>query len=155
MRPLLEQVLLASTHRRFAARRSACQGVLGSSPERSQKCAELLSIPSGYSTLDELLNDPKVDVVHITTPNRFHFEQASRALAAGKHVLCEKPLAMNADESGRLVELARKSGLAAGVNYNIRYYRCVSKRPNAFAMAAWAKSFTWRELCTRLVVPRH
>ncbi len=74
-------------------------GVLGSSLERSQQCAERLSIPSAYASLDELLSDPAVDVVHITTPNRFHFEQASRALAAGKHVLCEKPLAMNAQES--------------------------------------------------------
>lgn len=97
-------------------------GVLGSSLERSQQCADKLLLPKAYATLDELLGDPLVNVVHITTPNRFHFEQASRSLAAGKHVLCEKPLAMNAVESGQLVELAQKSGLAAGVNYNIRYY---------------------------------
>jgi predicted dehydrogenase len=97
-------------------------GVLGSSPDRSQQCASQLSIPKAYATLDELLGDDSVDVVHITTPNRFHFDQASRCLQAGKHVLCEKPLAMNSQESGQLVELARQSGLAAGVNYNIRYY---------------------------------
>ena len=61
----------------------------------------------------------------ISTPNRLHFEEASRVLEAGKHVHCEKPLAMNSAESARLVELARQArekGLAAGVNYNIRFY---------------------------------
>ncbi len=83
-------------------------GVLGSSHQRSQQCAEKLRLSKAYATLDELLGDPVVDVVHITTPNRFHFEQASRSLMAGKHVLCEKPLAMNAEESGQLVALARR-----------------------------------------------
>lgn len=97
-------------------------GVLGSSLTRSQQCAQQISLDKAYGSLDELLGDTCVDVVHITTPNRFHFEQASRCLAAGKHVLCEKPLAMNSNESAKLVELAARSGLAAGVNYNIRYY---------------------------------
>jgi predicted dehydrogenase len=72
--------------------------------------------------LDQLLNDDAVDVVHITSPNRFHFDQSSRVIAAGKHVLCEKPLAMNTRQSGELVRLAAEAGVAAGVNYNVRYY---------------------------------
>jgi predicted dehydrogenase len=60
--------------------------------------------------------------VHIATPNRLHHSLARRALEAGKHVMCEKPLAMNSRESAELVSLAGKTGLAAGVNYNIRYY---------------------------------
>ncbi|MCC6510268.1 MAG: Gfo/Idh/MocA family oxidoreductase [Pirellulaceae bacterium] len=98
------------------------QGVLGSSLDRSQATADLFGIPSAYASLQELLDDTAVDVVHITTPNRFHFDQATSALNAGKHVLCEKPLAMNAQESAKLVAHAQRSGLAAGVNYNIRYY---------------------------------
>jgi predicted dehydrogenase len=103
-------------------------GVLGSSQAKSIQAAERVGIgrsagmPRAYAGLDDLLADERVDVVHITTPNRFHFEQASRALKAGKHVMCEKPLAMNARESAALVELARQSGRAAGVNYNIRFY---------------------------------
>jgi predicted dehydrogenase len=97
-------------------------GVLGSSPSRSLQAAQALGLPRGYASLDELLRDNEVDVVHITTPNRFHFEQASAAIRAGKHVLCEKPLAMNSEESAQLVQLARDSGLATAVNYNIRYY---------------------------------
>ncbi|MDZ7371214.1 MAG: Gfo/Idh/MocA family oxidoreductase, partial [candidate division KSB1 bacterium] len=59
---------------------------------------------------------------HITTPNKLHYEMAKAALKAGKHVLCEKPLAMNSKQSGELVALAAKSGRAAGVNYNMRFY---------------------------------
>ncbi|MFK7735486.1 MAG: Gfo/Idh/MocA family protein [Pirellulaceae bacterium] len=97
-------------------------GILGSRPERSQEAAEQLGIDKAYNNLDELLADPNVTSVHITSPNIAHFEQASACLKAGKHVLCEKPLAMNSAETLQLVELAAASGLAAGVNYNIRYY---------------------------------
>ncbi|MEZ6131745.1 MAG: Gfo/Idh/MocA family oxidoreductase [Planctomycetaceae bacterium] len=97
-------------------------GVLGSTPEKSQHTADRLRLPKGYSSLDELLADDTVDVVHITSPNRHHFEQSSRALQAGKHVLCEKPLAMNSRESAELVQIAKDSGRVAGVNYNVRYY---------------------------------
>ena len=61
--------------------------------------------------------------VHIGTPNKLHFEMAKAALEAGKHVLCEKPLAMTSKETAELVALARKHPKqAAGVNYNIRFY---------------------------------
>ena len=97
-------------------------GILGSTAEKSQAAAASLGLPIGYESLDQLLADSAVDVVHITSPNRFHFQQACRALQAGKHVLCEKPLSMNSSESAELVRLAGESGLAAGVNYNIRFY---------------------------------
>jgi predicted dehydrogenase len=97
-------------------------GVLGSTPEKSQAAAQQLGLSKGYTSLEDLLGDRDVDVVHVTSPNRFHFEQAGAVIAAGKHVLCEKPLAMNTSQSGQLVRLARDAGLAAGVNYNIRYY---------------------------------
>ncbi|MEM9368405.1 MAG: Gfo/Idh/MocA family oxidoreductase [Planctomycetota bacterium] len=97
-------------------------GILGSSPARSREAAEQLGLNRAYADLAELLADGSVDVVHITSPNRHHFEQASAALRAGKHVLCEKPLAMTSDESRRLVALAEQSGCFAGVAYNIRFY---------------------------------
>ncbi len=97
-------------------------GVLGSSAAKSIAAAETLGLPRGYASLDELLADDTVDVVHITTPNQFHFDQASAALRAGKHVLCEKPLAMNSNESRQLVELAEETKRFAGVAYNIRFY---------------------------------
>lgn len=97
-------------------------GILGSSVDKSQRAARDLGLPVAYQSVAEILADDSVDVVHITSPNRYHFEQASQALNAGKHVLCEKPLAMNSNESAELVRLAAQSGRVAAVNYNIRYY---------------------------------
>jgi predicted dehydrogenase len=63
-----------------------------------------------------------VQVVHLATPNRLHHTECQQVLAAGKHVLCEKPLAMTSAETAELVALAAKTPAAAGVCYNVRYY---------------------------------
>lgn len=97
-------------------------GIVGSSPEKSQAAAEQLGLPRGYATLDDVLADPAVDSVHLATPNRLHFAQAAAVLRAGKHVLCEKPLAMTSTETAELVRIAAESARAAGVAYNIRFY---------------------------------
>ncbi|MEM9353481.1 MAG: Gfo/Idh/MocA family oxidoreductase [Planctomycetota bacterium] len=98
-------------------------GVCGSSPEKSRASAEQLGVGQAYSNYEQLLADDSVQCVHILTPNRLHFEMVQQAFAAGKHVMCEKPLAMNPQESAELVRLAADyPSLAAGVNYNIRYY---------------------------------
>jgi predicted dehydrogenase len=97
-------------------------GVVGSSPEKSRKAASAWGLPKAYASFDELLADRDVHAVHITTPNKWHFTMARDALRAGKHVLCEKPLAMTAAETAELVRIARGSGRAAAVNYNIRFY---------------------------------
>lgn len=97
-------------------------GALGSTPDKPRQMAERLDVPHAYASFEELLADADVQSVHLATPNRLHFDQASRALRAGKHVMCEKPLAMTPAESAALVRLARQTRRAAGVNYNIRYY---------------------------------
>ena len=97
-------------------------GVLGSSPSRSQEGAARFGADKSYAALEELLDDPDVDVVHITSPNDAHAEQAAACLRAGKHVICEKPLALSSKETSGLRELARETGLVAAVNFNIRYY---------------------------------
>ncbi len=97
-------------------------GILGSSPDKSKRFAEAHGIPKAYSSFDDILNDDEVDAVHITTPNRWHFDTTKAALLAGKHVMCEKPLTMDSRESAELVELAKSVKLAAGVNYNYRFY---------------------------------
>src|SRR5216684_2414950 len=98
------------------------RGMLGSARERSESLRTALGLERAYASLDELAADPSVTVVHICTPNHVHFEQASRLLRAGKHVLCEKPLAMDSRESEMLVKLARECKREGGVAYNLRYY---------------------------------
>ena len=94
-------------------------GVVGSSPERA---AAKEGLPAPYPSFEAMLADASVEVVHLTTPNHLHFEQARAALAAGKHVVCEKPLAMTSAETAELVRLAEESGLVHAVNFNVRFY---------------------------------
>ncbi|WP_108859029.1 Gfo/Idh/MocA family protein [Ruegeria sp. Alg231-54] len=98
------------------------RGLLGSSPERGRERAREMSVPRAFDTLDDLLADKSVDVVHVTTPNHAHYPQVKSILAAGKHVICEKPLAMTSAESAEMVDLAKASGKVAAVCYNIRFY---------------------------------
>lgn len=87
--------------------------------------AALLGIPRSFGSFEEMLSDPEIDIVHLATPNMLHFPYARAALLAGKHVICEKPLAMNTQESGELVHLAAEKGLVNAVNFNIRMYPMV------------------------------
>lgn len=98
------------------------RGVLGSTAARGEARAEALGVPRAYPSLDALLEDSEVDVVHVTSPNNLHLPQALAALAAGRHVVCEKPLAMTAAESRQLVDLAASKGRVNAANFNIRYY---------------------------------
>ncbi len=97
-------------------------GILGSSPERGEAARATLGLDRAYTSLHELARDNFVNVVHICTPNHIHFEEAKAVLLADKHVMCEKPLAMDTKQSEALVELAAKQNLAGGVAYNLRYY---------------------------------
>jgi predicted dehydrogenase len=97
-------------------------GLLGSSPERAQERATRLGLGRAYGSLDELLDDQRVELVHVTSPNHLHYEQVKQILAAGRHVICEKPLAMTATETAELVRLADQSGKVCAVNFNIRFY---------------------------------
>jgi predicted dehydrogenase len=86
-----------------------------------------LGIPRAFGSLKEMLVDPDIDVVHLATPNYLHYSHAKAALLAGKHVVCEKPLSMNATESAELVELAAEKKLVNAVNFNIRMYPLVQQ----------------------------
>ena len=97
-------------------------GLLEATPELGMARAEALGIPRAYATLAEILDDPAVQVVHVTSPNELHHPQVREILAAGRHVVCEKPLAMTSLESAELVELAASRGLVNAVNFNIRFY---------------------------------
>ena len=90
--------------------------------ELAEQAAERLLVPKAYGDFNDLINDPEIDVVHIASPNFLHYKHAKAALEAGKHVVCEKPLAMTAEESGELVRLAVEKNLVNAVNFNIRFY---------------------------------
>jgi predicted dehydrogenase len=79
-------------------------------------------VPRAYGSLDELLSDPAVQVVHVTSPNVAHYPQVRAILAAGRHVVCEKPLAMTSAQSAEMRAQARASGKVAAVCYNTRFY---------------------------------
>ena len=97
-------------------------GVLGSSFESGAARAKALGVARAYASLTELLADPAVQVVHVTSPNVAHYDQVKQILGAGRHVICEKPLAMTSRQSAEMVALARDSGLVAAVCYNTRFY---------------------------------
>src|ERR1039458_1385713 len=102
-------------------------------PDRAKTAAESYGIAEAFGDYRELLRSPNVDVVHIASPNRFHAEMSLAALRAGKHVVCEKPLAMNMRETGQIVKLARASGKVFAVNYNVRFYPAVLALHRAIA----------------------
>ena len=98
------------------------KGVLDVTPELSTKARERLGLEHAYLHFHEMLEDQEVQAIHLAVPNVLHYQMAKQALRAGKHVMCEKPLAMNSEESAELVQIAAESGCVAGVNYNIRFY---------------------------------
>ena len=100
----------------------AVVGLAEASPELAKEKASGLGIEKAYASYDEMLVDPIIDVIHLATPNYLHYDHARAALNAGKHVVCEKPLAMNSQQSGDLVKVAKESGLVNVINFNIRFY---------------------------------
>ncbi len=97
-------------------------GLSEDTPERARVKAEELHLGKAYESFDAMAADPQLDVIHITSPNHAHAPQAKAALLAGKHVVCEKPLAMDSKESAELVKLAKERKLVNAVNFNIRFY---------------------------------
>ncbi len=90
----------------------------------SAKLAEFESLFGSFTrheTYDALIADPDVDAIYVPLPNSMHCEWAIRAMQAGKHVLCEKPLALNSEEAGRMIEVARKSGVLLMEAFMYRY----------------------------------
>jgi predicted dehydrogenase len=101
--------------------------IAGRNWESARSRAEELSIPIAYGDFHELVNDPEIDVIHILTPNSSHYPMAKACIDAGKHVICEKPLAMNTQESAELVELAKEKDVINCICHNLRYYPMVKQ----------------------------
>jgi predicted dehydrogenase len=102
-------------------------GVSASSRERAREAAARLRAGRAFDSSEELVAADDVDVVHVCTPNDLHAPLADAALAAGKHVVCEKPLATTAAEADRLVDAAERSGRMAAVPFVYRYNPMVAE----------------------------
>src|ERR687895_1520058 len=97
-------------------------GVSASTPSRSREAAERLGAERAFDDAEALVPAPEVDVVHLCTPNHLHAPLAEAALAAGKHVVCEKPLALDAAEAEAVAEKAGASDRVATVPFVYRYH---------------------------------
>ncbi len=85
------------------------------------------NIPKAYGNYQELISDPKIEVVHIASPNHAHFPQAKAALEADKHVICEKPLGLNTEETSELARIAERKRMVTAVNFNIRFFPAIQQ----------------------------
>lgn len=89
-------------------------------PEKARRAAEALGVGKFYASYDDLLADPDIDAVYNPLPNNLHVEWSIKAAEAGKHVLCEKPVAMNAAEVEKLIAAERRTGVKIGEAFMVR-----------------------------------
>jgi len=101
--------------------------VAGSSAEKARAFAAAQAIPGAQGDYRAILADPSIDVIHVCTPNASHFAIASAAVEAGKHVMCEKPLAMTSAEAASLSAAAAARGVRHATCYNLRFYPMVQQ----------------------------
>lgn len=97
-------------------------GVVGSTPERAKAKSYAMGYGPVYESVEEMAADDSIDVIHIASPNYAHADQVRTCLASGKHVVCEKPLALDPKDTADLVARADESGLVNAVCFNIRFY---------------------------------
>lgn len=96
-------------------------GIYTRTPETREKAAKEFGFTRAYSSEDEMINDPSIDVIDITSPNTAHYETIKKAIAAGKNVLCEKPLCVTSAEAFECAKMADKAGVTAQIVFNNRF----------------------------------
>lgn len=106
--------------RAIRAERGEIVRVISASAERARDFADAHRIPKSGNALEEVLQDAEVDAVYISTTNEKHLFQALAAVKAGKHVLCEKPLALSLDDAIAMVRAAEEAGLVFATNHHLR-----------------------------------
>jgi predicted dehydrogenase len=107
--------------------------IAGSSDASAKKKADSLGIPRAYGSYDALLADPDVQVVHNATPNNLHYPVNAAAIARGKHIVSDKPLAMTAREAKSLLDQATKAGIVHAVTFNYRGNPLIQQARHAIA----------------------
>lgn len=96
-------------------------GVCTTSMEKSTRVAKEFDIPFATDDPDALIQNPNIDVIDICTPNIHHFDALKKAIAAGKHILCEKPLCISPEEAREICALPRRDGMICGMVFNNRW----------------------------------
>lgn len=119
-------------------------GIISSSPEKSNQAAELFGISRAYQSIEELLGDSKVTVVHVLTPNHSHAKYVSMALEAGKHVVCEKPLTVDAAESIALTKRSQELGLIGAIPFAYRFHAMAREARSKVVSGELGKIFSVR-----------
>ncbi|MCE7985920.1 MAG: gfo/Idh/MocA family oxidoreductase [Caldilinea sp. CFX5] len=119
-------------------------GVATTRPETAQKAAQ--EIGCGFWTADyrELLSRPEIDFVDVTTPNHSHAEIVVAAAQAGKHIYCEKPLAMNVAEGRRMVAAAAAAGVKTQMTFNLRFFPALSRARQLIDAGFLGRLFSFR-----------
>ena len=105
-------------------------GVASRTGARAAEAAQRMGAARAYGSVDELIADSTIDAVHVCTTNRLHAPVAAAALVAGKHVMCEKPLGIDSNDTGEpaaLAERAAASGTLSAVCFNYRHYPLVQQ----------------------------
>ena len=117
---------MAEVHSR-AARAAGAEiaGIASTIPVRAARAKDRLGVQKAYASAQDLVEDDMIDVIHVCTPNATHHALAQAALKAGKHVVCEKPLATNVQDATHLVELAGSAGTVATVPFVYRFHPMV------------------------------
>ncbi len=99
---------------------SDVKSVLSSSKERAQDFARAKGIKIATTDIEEILGDPEIDAVYVSTTNDRHHDEVIAAARAGKHILCEKPLALSVNHAESMVEACTKAGVVLATNHHIR-----------------------------------
>jgi Oxidoreductase family, NAD-binding Rossmann fold len=110
----------------------------------AKRAAQSYHFKNAYGSYQELLDDPDIDIVYISTPNGMHYEWASKSLKAGKHVLCEKPFTSNAEEARKLVELAKEKNLVC--EEAVRFVRNVPCSLSLMFLSSSTGNFTLQHI---------
>ena len=100
-------------------------GIVTGTPEKASVWAKTYNIPAkniyNYQTFNQIRNNPDIDIIYVVLPNFMHAEYSIRAAQAGKHVICEKPMAMNAAEARQMIAACQKAGVQLSVGYRLYF----------------------------------
>jgi 1,5-anhydro-D-fructose reductase (1,5-anhydro-D-mannitol-forming) len=130
-----------------ADEQSTLAAVCSRSLDRAKAFAEKHSAAAGYDDYIQMLEDPAVDVVYIATPNGLHAEQAMAALKSGKHVLVDKPLALDVGDARAIVDEATAAGVRLGVGFHLRYKATARAARDAIASGRLGELFYAEMAC--------